>query len=44
MGMKSSLYLNSDKISLPNMEISGTFPSVIYGFRLIPTPFFFFFS
>lgn len=44
MGVKGSLSLNSVKSSLPDMEISGTFPSVTCGFRLIKAdPYFFFF-
>lgn len=35
MGVKGSLYLNSDKSLLPDTEISDTFPSVACGFRLI---------
>ena len=35
MGVKGSLYLNSDKSLRPDTEISGTFPSVTCGFRLI---------
>lgn len=45
MGMKRSLYLNSDK-SFLDMKIWGAFPSVICGFRLFkadPYPFIYFF-